>query len=180
MSSIPPGTENLRIGVVLERRKLDNPWIDHSWHAVQILPGELQAPAWTLLTRDEQSERWYAGAADLVLYRRESESYVYNLRATAPSVYVVLRRSADEHGIELVATTVCAAEATARSDAGEDMVEAVPMPDSIRDWVGEFVDINPPTGVHKKRKRDKANPEALARRTYLYESDPFRQMPEDE
>lgn len=181
MSAIlPPGTETRRVGVVLEKRKLDNPWIDHAWRPVQILPGVPEAPPWTLLGRDEKTERWFVGAAELVLYRRESESYIFNLRADAPAVFVVLRRVPDERGIELIDATVCAAEATARSDAGEDMVDSVPMPDDIRDWVAAFVDVNPPTTEYKKRKRDKANPEALARRTYLYESDPLRQMPEDE
>lgn len=54
------------------------------------------------------------------------------------------------------------------------------MPQPILDWLAGYVQQYPPTKEHYKRKRDRADPEALARRTRLYESDPLRQMPEDE
>jgi len=32
-------TESMSAGVVLERRKIDNPWQDYTWHPVAVIPG---------------------------------------------------------------------------------------------------------------------------------------------
>jgi hypothetical protein len=172
------------VGVVIERRRLDNPWVDHDWHAVQVLTGAPASPPWTALGGDARATRFYVGAAELALYRRETESYRYNLESSAPSVFVVLRRSLDEREVELHAATVCAAEAHAHAEAGDDIVDAVAMPGEIRDWLAAYVEANPPPRPPAKRKRTKADPEALALRAHgggrLYETDPLRQVPEDE
>lgn len=174
------GTETWEVGIVLERRRLDNPWVDHAWHAVQVLPGAPASPPWTKLAEGEGWERYYAGTGVLTLYRRETISYKYNLESSQPSVFVILRRSNDERGIMLHTATVCAGEAHAYAESLEDTVESVPMPDVIRDWVADYVARHHVEQAFHKRKRDRANPEALGRRHYLYESDPLRQMPEDE
>ena len=62
----------------------------------------------------------------------------------------------------------------------EDTVEAVPMPEEIQNWVSGYVARHHVDEKFYKRKRTKTDTEALARRSFLYESDPLRQMPEDE
>jgi hypothetical protein len=176
----PPETESRRIGVILERRKLDNPWIDHSWRPVQVLPGVPASEPWTKLAEGDGWERFYAGEAELVLYRHESETYAYNIESTQPAVWIFLRNSDGAPGIELHGASVDPGEAHAHNDTGDDIVDFVAMPEPILDWVTDYVRRHPPTKEHYKRKRDRANPEALARRTRLYESDPLRQVPEDE
>jgi hypothetical protein len=32
--------ESLPVGVVVERRKSDHPWLDHTWRAVAVIPVE--------------------------------------------------------------------------------------------------------------------------------------------
>jgi len=174
------GTEAWQVGVVVERRRLNSRWVDHAWQAVQVLPGAPASPPWTKLAEGEGWERFYIGPAELLLYRRETISYKYNLESSQPSVFVILRRSSDERGIGLHLATVCAGEAHAYAESMEDTVEAVPMPDVIRDWVAEYVTRHHVDEKFYKRKRTKADAEALARRSFLYESDPLRQMPEDE
>ncbi|HLT78633.1 MAG TPA: DUF3305 domain-containing protein [Ferrovibrio sp.] len=174
------GTEHWQVGVVVERRRLNNPWIDHSWHAVQVLPGVPAAPPWTKLAEGDGWERYYAGPGDLQLFRRETISYKYNLESSQPSVFIVLRRCSDERGIMLHLATVCAGEAHAYAESMEDVVEAVPMPEEIRAWVADYVARHHVDEKFYKRKRNRADTEALARRSFLYESDPLRQMPEDE
>lgn len=176
----PPETETRMVGVILECRKLDNPWIDHSWRPVQVLPGVPDSKPWTKLAEGEGWAQFYAGAAELVLYRHESETYAYNIESAQPAVWIFLRNSPDEMGIELHGASVDPGEAHAHNDTGDDIVDFVPMPDAILAWVTDYVRRHPPTKEHYKRKRDRADPEALARRTRLYESDPLRQMPEDE
>ena len=31
--------ERLPVGIVVERRRSDHPWIDHTWRAVAVIPG---------------------------------------------------------------------------------------------------------------------------------------------
>lgn len=177
----PPGTEIRQIGVILERRRVDNnPWIDHSWRPVQVLPGVPASPPWTVVAEGDGWQHFYAGPAELALYRHESETYQYNIDSRQPAVWVFLRRSDGEHGIELLGASVDPGEAHAHNDTGDDIVDFVAMPQPILDWLAGYVQQYPPTKEHYKRKRDRADPEALARRTRLYESDPLRQMPEDE
>lgn len=161
------------VGIVVERQKVDNPWIDHRWRVVSVLVGAPDTPAWSELSRTPEATRYYAGAADLVIYSRETENLKHNLEAPAPSVYVVLRRKPEsERGIELLLATVDPGEAHVHVDAGmEDIVEALPMPDPIRDWLAAFVAAHHVAREHFKRKRDKANPEALARGPRRHEGD---------
>ncbi len=174
------GTEAWEVGVVVERRRLSSPWADHAWQAVQVLPGAPTSPPWTRLAEGEGWERFYAGPARLLLYRRETISYKYNLESSQPSVFVILRRSGDERGIGLHLATVCAGEAHAYAESMEDIVEAVPMPEEIHRWVSDYVARHHVEEKFYKRKRTKADTEALARHKFLYQSDPLRQMPEDE
>ena len=174
------GTETWQVGVVVERRRLNSRWVDHAWQAVQVLPGAPASPPWTRLAEGEGWERFYAGPAELLLYRRETISYKYNLESSQPSVFVILRRNNDERGIALHLATVCAGEAHAYAESMEDTVEAVPMPEEIQNWVSGYVARHHVDEKFYKRKRTKTDTEALARRSFLYESDPLRQMPEDE
>ncbi|HEX6957833.1 MAG TPA: DUF3305 domain-containing protein [Ferrovibrio sp.] len=185
MSIKPPGTETRSIGIVLERRKVDNPWIDHSWRPVQILLGQPASPRWTRLAAGDGWEWYFAGQAELALYRHETENYQFNLDSTQPSIWVFLRQDGEsEHGIELFGATVDPGEAQAHNDTGDDLVESIAMPDDIVAWVSGYIQSHPPARPYRKRKRTRADPEALALRPRvrprLYESDPLRQMPEDE
>lgn len=176
----PPETETRRIGVVVERRKVDNPWTDHSWRPVQILLGAPESPPWTRLAGGEGWEWFYAGSAELALYRHETEAYQYNIESPQPAVWVFLRAADGDPEIELFGASVDPGEAQAHNDTGDDIVDFVAMPEPILAWVADYVRRHPPTREYKKRRRDRADPEALARRSRLYDADPLRRMPEDE
>lgn len=178
--TLPPETEIRHVGVILERRKLDNPWKEFSWRPVQVLPSVPQTEPWTRLGEGEGWVQFYAGAAELALYRHESETYVYNIESAQPAVWVFLRNTDAAPGVELHGASVDPGEAHAHNDTGDDIVDFVPMPATILEWMQDYVRRHPPTKEHYKRKRDRANTEALARKTYLYASDPLRQTPEDE
>lgn len=177
---LPPETETRLVGVILERRKLDNPWVDYSWRPVQVLPSVPGTEPWTRLAIGDGWEQFYAGPAELALYRHESETYAYNIESAQPAVWVFLRRSDTAPGIVLHGASVDPGEAHAHNDTGDDIVDFVPMPAAIQEWMMDYIQRHPPTKEHFKRKRDRADPEALARRNWLYQSDPLRQVPEDE
>lgn len=179
-SILPIGTEIRRVGVVVERRRLHSVWQDHDWIPVQVLPGLPHCDDWTLLGREGEVERFYAGAAEIRLFRHETETLRHNLEGPAPAIFVMLRRTGDERGIELHGATACPGEAQAHADTGDDIVEAVAMPEPILHWIADYVRRHHVEKPRFKRQRDRADPEALARKTGLLRADPLRRLPEDE
>jgi hypothetical protein len=162
----PPSgnAERLSVGVVLEHRRVDHPWATDRWVVVEVLPGEPAADAWTLLAEGEGWQRWYAGAAELELHRGETASYLENLGSPRPAVFIILRRAGHARGIVLHAVTVDPGEVEAHSDAGDDLIEAVPLPSSVRAWMEDFVARHHVERAFWKRRRDRADPEALGTR----------------
>jgi len=73
------------------------------------------------------------------LYRTETANYRDNLASGAPLLWVVLRPVPAEPGLQLLAVIADPAEGEALTGAGTDLVDTVPMPDSIRDTVAAFV-----------------------------------------
>lgn len=155
---------SIPVGVVVERRKAASQWIDYTWQPVALLPGAPETPPWTLLRETETTASFYVGSAELALHRLETGNYRDNLATGAPSVWVVLRPTSVEPPYEIVTVTADPSEGEAFTEAGNDLVEAVPMPDSIRERVAAFVAEHHVERTFFKRKRDRADPEALARR----------------
>jgi hypothetical protein len=152
------------IGVVVERRKAASQWIDFTWQPVGILPGQPDTRPWTVLSAEGDRTSFYAGSAELALYRSETGYYRDNLATGAPSVWVQLRPTGVDPPFDLIAVTVDPAEGESYSQVGDDVVEALPMPQSIRETIEAFVAEHHVERPFVKRKRDRADPEALARR----------------
>ena len=53
------------VGVVLRRRSIDNPWIDHMWSPAMILDEVPDTAPWTVLSSDADATIYYAGAASI-------------------------------------------------------------------------------------------------------------------
>ncbi|MEX0751503.1 MAG: DUF3305 domain-containing protein [Xanthobacteraceae bacterium] len=152
------------VGVVVERRKAASPWIDFTWRPVAILPGQPDALPWTVLSSEDETTTFYAGTAEIDLYRMEAPNYRDNLASGAPSVWVALRPTEGDPPYKIAAVTVDPYEGESYTEAGNDLVDAVPMPDMIRHLVAAFVAEHPIERQFTKRKRNRADPEALARR----------------
>jgi hypothetical protein len=67
----------------------------------------------------------------------------------------------------LLAVTADPSEGEAFSETGTDLVEVVPLPDNVRDALIDFVAEHHVEQPFFKRKRDRSDPEALARRDPL-------------
>ena len=102
--------------------------------------------------------------AEIELYRTETANYRDNLASGAPVLWVALRPTGVEPPYELVAVTADPAEGEALTEAGNDLVDVVPMPEPVRAVVEAFVAEHHVERPFFKRKRDRADPEALARR----------------
>jgi hypothetical protein len=162
--SIAPPLTRIAIGVVVERRKAASPWIDFIWRPVTALPGQPDAAPWTVLASDAEAATFYAGATDIGLYRTETSRYRDNLASGAPSLWVVLRPTGAEPAYRLLAVTADPSEGESFTQTGDDLVGPVPMPVPVREIVEAFVAEHHVEQMFHKRKRDRADPEALARR----------------
>jgi len=156
---------SIPIGVVIERRKAKSPWMDLVWLPVAVLPGVPDAAPWTELDGDAERMNFYGGAAEIQLYRSDASGYHDNLATGEALLWVVLRPTGLEPPYEIVAVTAEPSEGEASAESMTDLVESVPMPEPVRAVIAEFVAEHHVEHQFVKRKRDRANPEAMARRT---------------
>jgi hypothetical protein len=157
--------QRIAVGVIVERRKAASQWIDFVWRPAAVLAGAPEAKPWTLLNNSQDdAASFYAGPAEVTLYRSETSNYRDNLATGTPSLWVTLRPTGAEPPFEIVRVTADPSEGEAFTETGNDLVDAVPMPEVIRDLVAEFVAEHHVERQFYKRKRDRADPEALGRR----------------
>jgi hypothetical protein len=151
------------VGVVVERRKATSPWADVIWRPVAVLAGLPDAKPWTPLAIEGETATFYAGAAEIELYRAETDNYRRNLDSGAPSVWVALQATGGDPPYEIAAVTADPAEGEGLTEPGQAIVETVAMPERVRDAVAGFIAHYHVDHVFEKRTRDRADPEALAR-----------------
>ena len=161
----------IAVGVVVERSKAASQWIDYVWQTVSVLPGRPEAEPWTVLSQEADRTIFYAGTTTIELYPTETTNYRDNLASGRPSVWVALRPIEADPPYKLFAVTVDPAEGEAFTEAGSDLIEMVPMPELIREAVAAFVAEHHVERQFFKRKRDRANTEAMARRASGREED---------
>lgn len=162
--SIAPPLATIPVGVVVERSKAASQWLDYLWRPVAVLTGIPDAPAWTKLSEDGERAKFFVGVIDIELHRTETTNYRNNLASGEPLLWVVLRPTGAEPPYSLFAVTADSAEGEAMTEAGDDLVESVPMPETIQEVLAQFIAEHHVERTFSKRKRDRANPEALARR----------------
>jgi hypothetical protein len=164
MSAAEP-LARLGVGVVVERRSARSPWADFIWRPSAVLAGAPDAAPWTLLDAKAERTTFYAGTAEVALYRSDTALYRDNLATETPMLWAVLRPTGGEPPFYVVAVTADPSEGEAFATIGTDLVEALPMPAPIRDAIEAFVaEHHVEHAAFRKRKRDRADPEALARR----------------
>jgi len=163
LSSVAP-LASYEVGVVVERSKGSSQWVDFHWRPVSVLIGVPQTPPWTKLSDDGERATFYAGAATVELYRTETAHYRDNLQMDPPQLWVVLRPVDGNPPYELATVTADPAEGEGMTEAGSNVVEPLPMPEQLQDVVAAFVAEHHVDRAFVKRKRDRANPDALARR----------------
>jgi hypothetical protein len=169
MSAASP-LATLAVGVLVERSKGSTQWADFYWRPAGVLAGVPDTPPWTRLSDDGERVGFYAGATDIELYRSEAAHYRANLQSGTPQLWVVLRPAEADPPYELALVTADPAEGEGMTESGTYLVEAVPMPEPIQDAIAGFVAEHYVEEVFVKRKRDRADPDALARRRPLREN----------
>jgi hypothetical protein len=154
------------VGIVVERRKVDSPWADFVWRGVAVLPDEPDTKPWTVLREEEERTLFYAGSATVDLYPSETERYRDNLASGRPSLWIVLSPAEGHWPYSVAAATADPAEGEAFTEAGSNIVEVVPMPEVMRETIESFIAEHHVERQFFKRKRRRADPEALARREH--------------
>jgi hypothetical protein len=155
--------QRITVGVVVERRKATSPWADYVWQPVAVLPDAPDAAPWTVLHHETERTSFYAGPAVIELHTTETSHYRDNL-AAGGALWVVLRPTETEPAYSIACVTADPFEGEGYAGAGNDIVESVPMPDSIRHTLEAFVAEHHVEQTFYKRKRDRADAEALGRR----------------
>ncbi len=144
----------IAVGVVVERCKATSPWLDFVWRPAAVLPGIPAAEPWTELGTAGDTTTFFAGTATVALYRTETANYIDNLGSGTPLLWVVLRPTEGQPPYEVMAVTADPAEGEAYTEAGNDLVETVPMPVEVRDAVEAFVAEHHVERKFFKRQRD--------------------------
>jgi hypothetical protein len=145
------------VGVVVRRRAIDNPWIDHAWSPVMLLDEAPATPAWSVLSDEGGTTLYYAGSAIIDLFSAETANYRDNLMDGEPRVWVALRQQGGGDELELAKVTADPTEGEALFESGIEVIGTVPMPPEIAAWVAAFVDQFHVEHTFQKRKRDRAN-----------------------
>src|SRR5205823_14609371 len=89
------------VGVVLRRRSIDNPWIDHMWSPVTVLDEVPATAPWTVLSSEPDATLYYAGSASIELFSSDTANYRDNLADGEPRVWVASRRQEGGHSLHL-------------------------------------------------------------------------------
>ncbi|MBR0669876.1 DUF3305 domain-containing protein [Neoroseomonas soli] len=165
-----PGTIRIPVGVVVERRPGVTPWAEHVWAAREVLEDAPPVPPWSVLREDGGRTLFFAGNAEVAIYPTDTDNYIHNLQQDPPRIWVVLRPVEAAPGFALHTATVDAGEAELYADSGSDLLEALPMPPSLRLLLERFVAEHHKVREFHKRKRDRADTQGLGRRTRVEET----------
>jgi len=153
----------ITVGVVVERRKAISAWVDFLWRPVSVFVGSPSAAPWTPLAAEAETTLFFAGEAVIELHRTETINYRDNLASGAPVLWVALQPVASERPYEILAVTADPAEGEALTDAGNNLVEAVPMPPEIAEVVVRFIAEHHVERPFLKRQRRPAEPTLAGR-----------------
>ncbi|AWM02886.1 DUF3305 domain-containing protein [Bradyrhizobium amphicarpaeae] len=145
----------IAVGVAVERRKAKSAWVDFLWRPVSVFAGEPSAAPWTSIGGEGEAMLFYAGDAVIELHRTETTNYRENLTSGSPTLWVNLRPTGSEPPYELLAVTADPAEGEAFTDAGSNLIEAVPMPVGISEIIERFIAEHHVERPFVKRKRNR-------------------------
>jgi hypothetical protein len=155
------------VGVVVERRKAKSPWLDFLWRPVSVLVGTPSAAPWTRISEEGEATTFYAGEAAIELHRTETANYRQNLSSGNPALWIVLRPIAGDSAgpaFDILTVTADPAEGEALTNAGNDLVTAVPMPAAIIETVDGFNAEHHVERPFTRRQRSRGGPQTPGHR----------------
>lgn len=154
----------LTVGVVVERRESDSPWIDHAFKPIAVLPDAPDVAPWTSLGKDGRTECFYAGEATLSLFSSDTGQLIENFVSGQGQLWVSIRPTGMDPPVEVVGVTADPSEGEGYLEGMGDVVEPVPMPQHIADYVLAFYKEHHVERPFVKRQRDKARTDVFGMR----------------
>ena len=156
--------EAVVIGLVVERRRIENAWAAHNgtpyaWRPVAVFPVAPDVEPWTPLGGTDVASRYYAGPQLIRLFSTDTANYRGNLESGEALLWVAMRETGAEPPIEIAAVTADPAEGEALTEAGTDTVETIAMPPEVAAEIAAFVVANHVERPIIKRRRDRADPD---------------------
>ena len=147
-------TEALRVGVVMQRRRLDNRWQSHQWRPIEIVADAGLPPGMHCQRDDDADSRWLHTGFEVALYSDEGEGYQLNVEAPEPCWFIMWRmdeRDGAEFGLPK-SVTLSYNEAARLMDGGEQ-VDTLPLSKDIVERVAAFAaEHYRPEAKRKRRK----------------------------
>jgi uncharacterized protein DUF3305 len=142
-SKMPPSFLRFSVAVLMQRTPLENRWVSERWDPIAVVPvpsGATEAAAPVRVRDDDTCTQWRFDGHALELHRSEAEGYHRNLVAPEPKVFVAWRTHEDpmDPPVFPAMVTVSYDEAARMMDGGE-RVDAVPLPEAVREWMVPFV-----------------------------------------
>ncbi len=162
MRSIDTREAIIPLGIIVEKRKSNHPWADWTWRPIAAICNPPETEPWNEIVCGEGFTRFHAATLQLVLHRKETEALKLNLMLEKPELYVVLRNSEDldsDFPYEPHLVTASSFDAQDYTDAGDDIVEKVEMPEPIAAFIQAFVEEHHIEEEFIKRRRDRLNVE---------------------
>ena len=148
----------MSVGVILEKRPARSNWQGVIWEAHAVLPEPAAVEPGAALG----GGLVYAGAFEIEANTTDTGYYRDNLESGAPQIWVVLRPREGDAPPEIARVTCDPNEGEGYAGTGWDIVNVVPMPQPIAAAFAAFVAEHHVERAFVKRKRDRADPEALA------------------
>ncbi len=149
--------QSIPVGIILRAAPSQSRWIDMTYRVIGLLPGAADAD-WAELRRDGEIVDYHAATLQLDLHRTDTDAYMLALDSSAPSAYVVLQGEGDSGDRPRPVTiTVSPYEAQDHLDAGDEIVERVPMPPEMIEWIGDYIAQHHKQEPFYKRRRDETD-----------------------
>src|SRR3977135_3339869 len=128
-----------QVGVVLRRRSIDNPWIDHMWSPLMLLDDVPATGPGTVLSSEADATIYYAGSASIDLFSSDTANYRDNLADGEPRIWVALRRQDGGPELELTKATADPTQGESIFETGCDVIGTVALPAALSSWIAAFV-----------------------------------------
>ena len=154
--------EQMMVGLVLERRKLDGVWGGVAWRPITVFAVPPDVMPWTPLGGTKLAARFYAGAFPISFYSTDTTNYSDNLSSDAPKLWVVLRPDGPDGSgrpVHVLLITADPAEGEGSTDAGNNIVETLEMPPEVAGVVAAFIQAHHVERPIIKRRRDGQAPD---------------------
>jgi len=132
----------------MQRKALQNRWVDCAWESWSVLPGFPEGEP-RVLVEEAGITQWLHPGFTLRLHRDEAEGYYLNLTAPNPRVFVLWRMEGEE---ALPMEVTASSEEAGRWLDGGHTVDGVAMPRDVFAWVGEWVEANYKPQLEKRIK----------------------------